>query len=152
MKQVIIVDIDGTISVPRPERMRHAHVDWDKFYQDSFNDKPMPQAINLVQFLGTYYDIVYLTSRSERARAKTAQWLRRHGLPDADHYDSLIMRPNGDERPSHVVKYEQLMHLIELEGVVSVVAILEDEDDCVKTFRDAGFYVLQTGVPLSLQP
>jgi len=138
-KNIVIVDIDGTICVPDPERLKHAHVDWDKFYQDRFDDPPIPEMVDLVKYLAKRYTVVYCTARQEKARVKTLNWFDKHGLP----YDNklLLMRPDGDERPTAELK----PGLVQSAGVRlnQIAFVLEDHVEMTKVWREKGVRVLQ---------
>jgi hypothetical protein len=137
-KNIIIVDIDGTISRPAPERMQHFGVDWNAFYSHDFNDQPIPEMVELVKSLSKRYTLVFCTSRSERCRIKTLNWFDRQGIP----YDNkrLLMRDDKDERPAEVVKLDLLADA----GIrVSRIAFaLEDDLAVTKEYLQAGIPVL----------
>jgi uncharacterized HAD superfamily protein len=136
MKKFVIVDIDGTLSVPNPERMKHAHVDWEAFYADSFDDEPIKEMIDLVKHLHRKYEVVYCTARSERARVKTLNWFDKHEIPYEN--KNVLMRPLFDQRSSVEIKLELLR------SKLSKIAIMfDDHNGIVRTFRSLGIVVLQ---------
>lgn len=136
MKKFVIVDIDGTLSVPNPERMKHAHVDWEAFYADSFDDEPIKEMVNLVKHLHRKYEVVYCTARSERARVKTLNWFDKHQIPYEN--KNVLMRPDNDERSSVEVKLSLLKNIL---GKIAFV--IDDHNGIVRTFRSLGILVLQ---------
>ena len=67
MKNIVVVDIDGTLSVVG-ERMKYIEQepkDWRRFYADKFDDEPIPEVCGLVRELSRTYSIIFCTSRSE---------------------------------------------------------------------------------------
>lgn len=139
MKKYIIVDIDGTLSMPNPERMKHAHVDREAFYADSFDDEPIKEMVDLVKHLHRKYEVVYCTARSERARAKTLNWFDKHEIPYENR--NILMRPNFDERSSVEVKLD----LLKWRSIkVNQIALMfDDHNAIVRVFRSLGVIVLQ---------
>lgn len=141
MKKFVIVDIDGTLSVPNPERMKHAHIDWEAFYADSFDDEPIKEMVDLVKHLHRKYEVVYCTARSERARVKTLNWFDKHEIPYGNR--NVLMRPNFDERSSVEIKLD----LLKWRGIkVNQIALMfDDHNAIVRVFRSLGVVVLQPG-------
>lgn len=146
-KQIVIVDIDGTISKVG-ERLKYIlqePKDWDKFYEDSFNDEPIIEMLGLVRCLAESYQIVFCTGRRASCRAKTLKWLETHG-PTVSTYNpfrfpQILMRANNDFRHDTEVKPE----LLEMVGYTPdrVAFILEDRSSMVKKWRELGYTCLQ---------
>ena len=72
MRNIVVVDIDGTLSVVGERRKYIAGEpkDWARFYADKFDDDPIPEVCDLVRELAKTYSILFCTSRSECARPK----------------------------------------------------------------------------------
>lgn len=142
MIDVVVVDLDGTIAdcTHRLHFIQGEVKDWDAFYNACKDDAPIDSMIKMVKALNErFYHIVFLTGRSEMARSATDEWLVNNSLWD---YDTLLMRPLGDYRDDSVVKLELLQNY--MKGCDDQIAfILEDRNSVVKSFRDAGFKVLQ---------
>ena len=138
MKQIVIVDIDGTIATPGA-RLKYlkGKPDYEKFYASCFDDAPIQEMIDLVTILKSKYTIVYCTGRREQVRKLTADWLLKHNLPAG----KLIMRPDGDKRHDVEVKPEQLSN----QGILlqEIAFILEDRNSMVKKWRRLGLKCLQ---------
>ncbi len=115
----IIVDIDGTCA----DNTHRAHllqeiVDsdlhrtaedmkndrWTQFYDLCDRDVPMLDIRSIVKRVGAQGNVVYLTGRVERIRAKTETWLRVHGFPEG----KVLMRANDDYRPNAEFKLDTL--------------------------------------------
>ena len=143
-KKIVIVDLDGTLSTPDPERMKHVsgseNIDLDAFYAHSFDDEPIASTVALVKHLHRVYTVVYCTARSERARVKTLNWFDKHSIPYQN--KNLLMRPEGDERNSCIVK----QYLIFKKAGIrpnQIAFMLDDHNKVVHEFRALGITVLQ---------
>jgi hypothetical protein len=88
-----------------------------------------------VHRLAEVYDVAYLSGRPERLRAVTQRWLHEQQLPDGQ----LLLRPDGDYRPSRVYKVEALRGLAETR---TVVVLVDDDQRVLDAAREAGFDVL----------
>ncbi len=140
----IICDIDGTIAEPgdRLKYLKESPPNWDKFYEDCFDDEVINNIQALVwQFLEyPGYEIVYCTGRRESVRDKTEEWLMVHEFDNLGEID-LLMRPNNDHRHDTIVKPELLAD----RGINpdDVLFILEDRNSMVEKWRELGFTCLQ---------
>ena len=143
MKNIVIVDIDGTISKvgDRIKYLKQNPVDWDSFYDSCFEDEPIEEICRLVMSLYRIgYNIVYCTGRRESVRYKTNKWLFDNLLP-LPTTETLLMRPNGDRRHDTEVKPELITNAgIKLDDIAFV---LEDRDSMVKKWRKMGLKCLQ---------
>ena len=132
-----VVDIDGVLADVR-HRLRHVTrgpKDWPAFFAGAADDALLPEGEHTVRALAEVYDIVYLSGRPERLRAVTQAWFRRHGLPGGP----LLLRPEGDFRPSRLFKVEALR---ELARDRTVVVLVDDDERVLTDARQAGFDVL----------
>lgn len=141
MKNIVIVDIDGTIAKvgDRLKYLQQEKKDWDSFYEHCDEDEPIKDMLELVYDLFRSYNrIVFCTGRRESVRAKTEAWLSKHlGIEEY----ILLMRPDGDFRHDTMVKPELLAQM----GITPdrVYCILEDRDSMVSRWRDLGYRCLQ---------
>lgn len=140
MKNIVVVDIDGTIAKvgDRLKYLRQEKKDWDSFYEHCDEDEPIKDIIDVVQAL--YWDdykIVFCTGRRESVRFKTVVWIQKNCVSEFD----LLMRPDGDFRHDTMVKPELLANA----GVSpkEVLCILEDRDSMVAKWRELGYRCLQ---------
>lgn len=140
----IVVDIDGTLSVvgDRLKYITQEPKDWDKFYNDCFDDEPIPDIIKLVQDLSDRHNIIYCTGRRESVRTITDTWLAKHQLP----LGPIIMRGNDDTRHDTVTKPFNLMCYLTQNKIHGhkIWFILEDRQSMVDKWRELGFTCLQT--------
>lgn len=144
MKNIVIVDLDGTISKPG-ERLKYLQQEpknWTKFYEDCFEDEPIVEVLDLVDVLcwSDLYEVVFCTGRRECVRDKTTTWLKRHSCDTFGHC-KLLMRKDGDTRPDIEVKPE----LLQQNGYTpdKVAFVIEDRTCVVKKYRELGYTVLQ---------
>lgn len=146
MVKYVVVDLDGTVAdcTHRLHFINGETKDWKGFYEACKDDKPIMSMIDMVRALNErYYYVIFLTGRSELARNVTQEWLQANNLWN---YDDLIMRPLEDYRHDSVVKLEMLNNYIRTNlnnDKEAIGFILEDRATVVKSFRDAGFKVLQ---------
>lgn len=145
MKNIVIVDIDGTISKvgDRIKFLQKKPKDWDSFYDACFDDKPIDSIIDLVLSLAFSYEIVFCTGRRESVRYKTEKWLNKHLFYSEFRVFPylLVMRPNKDFRHDTQVKPEQLKK----EGInfKNIAFVLEDRNSMVDKWRELGLTCLQ---------
>lgn len=140
-KRTVIVDIDGTISIPggRLKYLQQEPKDWDSFYADCFDDKPIPEMVDLVTRLYYNYRVVFCTGRRERCREKTVNWLKNNS--SVLDLCPLLMRKDGDLRPDAIIKPELIAEAgIDLNDIAFVI---EDRKSMVDKYREMGLLVLQ---------
>lgn len=108
MSNLLICDIDGVLADCSHRLHYLQEKDYDAFYanENLVKDKPIIEGIDLTHALkalnGSY--IILLTGRPERTRRMTEMWLENNMV----FYDRLLMREDGDYRPSPKVKTELL--------------------------------------------
>lgn len=142
--KVVIVDIDGTISLRGPRNIfdyRKVHLDKPDFRLTTFLREILDE---------TRYKVIFLTGRDEECRDVTIEWLEEHFckqycyntitcIPKANW--TLYMRAHEDRRPDFEVKKE--IYKEKIEPWNDVIAIFEDRDQCVDMWREEGLLCLQ---------
>ena len=144
----VVVDIDGTLSKvgERLKYLQQDPPDWDRFYEDCFEDEPIEPIIGLLDSLmcsefglTPSFDVVFCTGRRESVQTKTRKWLFEH----LENYcgEPILMRPDNDHRHDTEVKPE----LLAAAGITpeNTAFILEDRNSMVKKWRELGFTCLQ---------
>lgn len=136
---LVIVDIDATIADatkrlkvagPEPDRNdKAAYLAWLDRVQNAKSlaaDQPVPGMEELCAALSNFYkcQLYYVTSREEKWRSVTWDWLRLYGF--LGHSMELLMRPNADWRSSGEFKEEVIKSLL-TESKESVIVIDDDE-------------------------
>jgi hypothetical protein len=133
-----VVDIDGVLADVR-HRVHHVSgpdKDWDAFFAAAPDDRPLEEGLAVAERVAHDHEVVYLSGRPERCRKDTERWLKQHGLPQG----GVVLRPEGDRRPSRMFKLEQLRRL----ATERPVAVLVDDDPAVcATARRHGFVVFE---------
>ena len=144
MKDIVICDIDGTISIVG-ERLKYLQCDpqdWDAFYADCFDDEPITEMCVLVEALFiSGYKIVFLTGRRRSTEEKTRAWIGKY-LPKLGDCYTLLMRDNADHRHDTEVKPQELKKYLSEEGLLRIAFILEDRNSMVAKWREMGFRCL----------
>src|SRR5205823_856471 len=79
-RPIIICDIDGVIADcgHRLHLISGGAKDWDSFFEACSGDMPMPTTIRFLKEVSGAFEIVYVTGRPERTRAKTIAWFEEH--------------------------------------------------------------------------
>lgn len=133
---IVVLDIDGVLADVR-HRLHHLArrpKNWDGFFAAAKDDLVLAVGAEFAKQAVATHAIVYLTGRPEHLRAPTQDWLDRQVLPTG----RLVMRSEGDRRPSAVVKLHELRKLRR----ESAVDLLVDDDlSVVEAARAAGFTV-----------
>lgn len=134
-KDCIVVDIDSTLCVNLTKR---------PFYTDDWADKclydtPLIGPISIVRaqkMTGTC-DVIIITGRREEGRIQTEEWLKTYNVP----YDRLYMRGENDFTKGDAFK-EKILKTFILPKY-NVLFAIDDDDKCVKMFRNNGLICLQ---------
>lgn len=141
MKNIIIVDIDGTIAKvgDRIKYLKESPKNWDAFYDSCFEDEPISEIIDLVDILSDQgYFIIFCTGRRESVKTITETWIKKHYFGG---YSQLLMRPNNDYRHDTECKVDQ----VKKAGIDfnDIKFVLEDRNSMVKKWRELGVKCLQ---------
>lgn len=135
-KKAIIVDLDGTICenvTGRPWYGKGAA-------EGMLNDKPCTDIINLIDCYSCKYDleILILTGRHKGEELEaTKKWLYKNSF----YYSEIFAREPNDYSKATLYKEKVYGELIKPN--YDVVMVFEDNNACVKMFRDKGLTVLQ---------
>lgn len=129
-----LFDIDDTLSIISEDRRKllesRADVNWDRFYDMSFNDDPNMDMIQLCEVCSQSYNIIFITSRSECVRGKTENWLSKY----FDFPINLLMRPDGNVQSPVALKKSLLLgHGIEPRLIAFAV---DDDREIVDMYRN----------------
>lgn len=127
LKPIAVIDIDGTIAEvgARGKFFEQNPIDWEAFYLDNFDDKPIVNVCDFVKRMRNEYEIIFCTARRECVRQKTQLWLRKHlGFEPGDY--TLIMRSNDDARPDYIQKIENFIEETTSEERERVGFVIDD--------------------------
>lgn len=126
----VVFDIDGVLSNSDKRQfcLEGEKKDWDKFYSLVENDDPYLPMVRLLEMMywEMSYEIVLLTSRPERIRDLTENWLHDQDI----HYNELIMRPDNNFDPKWKVK-----SIKDLKMERQIMWIFEDSPKEIALFR-----------------
>lgn len=143
MKCAYIFDIDGTIA-DLTHRLRYVLCsddakDWDKFYKACYNDRPIPDVIQLLKRIdGSGAEIIFVTGRSEICHDETITWINRFvGIKEY----SVFMRKKNDHREDAELKKE--IYEKNIQGKHVVLGVFEDRKQCVDMWRGLGLTCYQ---------
>ena len=141
MKNIIICDIDGTLS-DASHRLKYIKGpikdrDWKKFYSLMTLDPPRQNTIDVVKILAKKYALVLLTGRPVKYQKQTMDWLLKHKI----HAPFLIMREDKDFRPG--CEYKEEVYEKQFKGKANIVAIFEDDKKVVEMWRGNGLTCFQ---------
>ena len=129
--RVIIVDIDGTVALRRDR----SPYDESRVHRDA----PNRNIIDVIDRLATTVPVIFLSGRTEAARADTRRWLTRYLECGAE--SALYMRAIGDRRNDAIVKEELYRRHIEPRN--DVLCVFDDRDRVVAMWRRIGLTCLQ---------
>lgn len=124
-----IFDLDGTIadSSHRSHHLRRGPVDWVAWESGISDDSPIGDVISILKSLAeSGYRILLATSRAERCRQSTEEWLNQNAIP----YDRLFMRQNHCDGDAYAVKSSHVYRIIAA-GYHPVLAFDDDEASCL---------------------
>lgn len=142
-KPIAVIDIDGTISTvgPRARFLEQQPIDWERFYNDAFDDEPIAPMCQFLLLMRPHYEIFFCTSRAERSRRKTQCWLEsRLGLTPQDY--TLIMRPDNDFRPDYIQKIDCFKAETTAEERERVAFVIDDSPTVMYHWRRLGYRTL----------
>lgn len=115
---------------------------WKAFHDEVSADTLIEPIARLLKNLtegaeGPRYNILIVSGRwiGDRCGKDTEDWLDWYGIP----YSHLFMRNTGDSRPDFEVKRE----ILELLPIDRIAYVLDDRDQVVKMWREAGLTCLQ---------
>lgn len=140
MKEVIIVDLDGTLAncEHRVHHVQSSPKDWKSFNakigEDSLNAW-CKRIIDSVAAQGI--ETILLTGRSEATREVTENWLDTHGVS----FQSLFMRGVDDDRSDSAIKSE--IYKSQIEPHYKTLFVIEDRKSVVEMWRDINVTCLQ---------
>lgn len=148
MKNFIIFDIDGTLAdiKHRLHFIEGDVKDWDGFYGAMSKDQPIFEMTDLLSTILNSWsltqinsEVVFVTGRPEKYRAKTMAWLQQQNhIENLD--KRLFMRKDGDHRPDYLVKKE-IVEELRHRGTIKMA--FEDRTQVVKMYREMGIRCLQ---------
>lgn len=147
-KTAFIFDIDGVLAniSYRKRFIEKEPKDWDSFYKNMDKDMPIQSGIDMVLFLSTCGEVLFVTGRAEEHRKETVNWLNNNlggGSSSTRNFinERLYMRETGDYRPDYIIKKE--IYRSYIEPFYKVYSVFEDRKQCVNMWRKLGLLCWQ---------
>ena len=135
--KAVIFDLDGTLADTDDPNGNHKK-DHQGFRSHALGADAIPEMVDKVRKAHKKgREVIILTARSAHYRKDTKTWLNEHGIP----YDSLFMRPVGDDRKDKVVKKSLLKE--DVLPNFDVKKAYDDKKKNVKMFRKQGIQAKQ---------
>lgn len=147
-KDAIVLDVDGVI-LDNTDIFREIYElkltgnnMWDYFHANcnGSRTKYIGDKLVFLSFLAMIMpedvDIILSTARNEKCRAKTEERLAHEGFE----YAQLLMRPDGDLRPSSEVKKE---HLLKIKETYDIVVFIDDDITNCEMAKELGILALR---------
>lgn len=140
MKNIVLVDIDHTLSDAFHRDQLIGNVSWDDYHACSEKDDPVHEMALIVRALMMQrLTIVGLTARTEKWRDLTIRWLIKHELL----LDDLLMRPDDDFRKAGQVKLDLVKKTYGEGWRDKVLCVIDDNEGVIETFRGENITCLQ---------
>ena len=155
---IYVFDIDGVVADPS-HRLHHIQgdeKDWNAFYEACDQDPPQRHGFELCLDLVLRRDsiqadeVLFLTGRPEKVRAKTEAWLTAHELlwepaclfmrPDDDHSPATEFKPSMIRSMSEFVQEDGFLMPEEVE-----FTFIEDNPKMIQRWRKLGHICLDPG-------
>ncbi len=141
MKDIVVVDIDGTLSDlnHRLHFVRDGKKDWDKFFQEAQNDSINEWCRTLCNSLmASGLTVLLVSGRPKRIEALTRDWLRQNGVL---YTELFCVRDDGDHAPDDLLKRQWLKPWRN-----KILFIVDDRQRVVDMWREEGLTCLQCNV------
>ena len=139
---VILLDMDSTLSNPQHRVKYVLQKDYENWDKEAKNDPPnLPVVLTTKALFQAYkedFEFIIFTGRPESLRRDTTHWLKKYMGKDFVNRMTMVMRPDGDWTPDHVLKLKWLNQLC-----LPVVLAIDDRSSVVKMYRSKGITVLQ---------
>jgi uncharacterized HAD superfamily protein len=141
--EILICDIDGVIADCKHRVNKYlvdkTPKDWDGFFDPNEvkKDKPIKEVIKLLNNINPEAHVLLLSTRWERLRSVTEDWLEDNSVD----YNEMILKPDERRCRAHEFKREVTQKLLD-EGHEIIMAIDDSTDNC-KMYYDLGIAALQ---------
>jgi hypothetical protein len=133
----IVIDLDGTLANCEHRQQHAQNGDWDMFHSLLAGDRPYADVAWLLSCMHGEYQVVAVTGRNEAHRSATLNWFHEQGIGQID---VILMRPDNDYTPDHILKPRMLEVYIgsKQETLDEVIFVLDDRDKVVDAWREYG--------------
>jgi hypothetical protein len=138
---IVLLDLDNCVSddgwrIPMIDWQQRGDARYHRYHSLSAWDKPGNWYLTDMTRYPTGSRLVIVTARPNIYRHTTEHWLISHHCAA----DRLIMRPDGNHKPSVDVKRAQVQSLLFEEGlsVEEIWAAYDDHSEIIDMYRDIG--------------
>lgn len=143
LKDLVIVDLDGTLS--DPEHRRHLvegpKKDWKQFLDLAIEDDAKPFTVSAVKALKAQgFEIQILSGRHRKYLNDSVEWLVDHGIP----FDHIDFPREG--KKSYIEDYVLKSEWLDSKGYIyedRIACCIDDRDQVVNMWRDRGLVCWQ---------
>lgn len=138
---IVLIDIDHTLAdAAWRDSLVGGEGGWDEYHHHAKADAPVQGMVKLVNALHNQgYEIFALTTRPEKWRKATSDWLFKHNVK----IDLLLMRPDDCFLPSPESKLKLVKEHFRATNIRDEIAfIIDDRDDVLEAFRAEGIITL----------
>lgn len=134
LPSALLCDLDGTLA---------KIVDRSPFDTDVSKDE-VSAAVAFIVEAADFYGarVIYMSGRTEEARASTEKWLEDNEL---DFHSALFMRSTGDNRSDDIVKNE--LFNTHINEIYDVIGVIDDRPKVCRMWREKGIFTFQVGNP-----
>lgn len=129
LRDVIIVDVDGTVALVEPGG--RSHYDWKRVGEDSVRWPVVRAIMGMAKETGAL--IMFVSGRDAVCYPQTEKWIKEQAHMPVASADMLRMRPVGDTRKDAIVKGEIYDNFIK--GKYNVLGIYEDRRVMINFWR-----------------
>lgn len=141
MKNVVVVDLDGTLANidHRVPMIRRENPDWDGFFKACGADVPNQWCVELINSLAPSFDVRIVSARSKVSEEATREWLLHVFDGDMTGIELELLREVGDTTPDVELKRAWLNRF----GRDRVLFVVDDRQRVVDMWRAEGLTCLQ---------
>lgn len=135
MRNIIVVDIDDTVSIvgDRISVCNNSHIDWDEFHERCNEDEPKQYVIDMVRQLSLTFNIVFCTMRPISQKKKTEEWISKHIGIDYN----ILMREHEEDMTAGEIKTFMLHNA----GILPehVIVVIDDNVKVINKLKQEGY-------------
>lgn len=141
MKNVVVVDLDGTLANidHRVHLIKREKPDWDAFFKACGEDVPNQWCVDLINALSPTFDIRIVSARSRVAEEETREWLMHVFGGDMSGIELELLREAGNTDQDVELKRAWLNRF----GRERIVFAVDDRQRVVDMWRAEGLTCLQ---------
>lgn len=134
-RDIVLMDIDHTLADSYWRDHLIGEQGWDAYHERSIDDKAIDEVVGLVNSLASSgMEIICVTGRPERWRMVTLRWLIIKNV--AMH--ELLMRPEGDFKPTQEVKIELVKKHLKERFPLQVAFVIDNDERIIEQFKAQG--------------